>query len=431
MTNPRRTVITGCGALTPIGNDAVAIWDALSSGRSGVQTISAFDVSRLPCRVAGEIRDFVARKHLDNKNEQEKAMGKSLKLMARTIQLGLIAAKFAMKDAGLERGRYDSTRFGIVFGASLISIEVNDIVDASRAAMANSDGAVDMLSWGAKGIETIEPTWMLKFLPNMAACHISVLYDLQGPSNSITEDDVASLNALGEAHRHIGRGQADAFLVGGADNKISHLSLARHTLFLPLSKRNDDPAGACRPFDRDRDGAVLGEGATVLVVEEMEHAKKRGANVLAEIVGFASAFDGKRDGSGLVRSIQSALKEAEIGPDDLDHVNAHGLGTKAHDALEASALQTALGKAAGQVPVLATKGYTGNLGPAAGVTELGFSLLAMRHGAIPPTINHQAPDPGSQIHVHKKGLRPMSKPYFLKVGFTGMGQSAAVVVKKC
>jgi 3-oxoacyl-[acyl-carrier-protein] synthase II len=428
MANSRRTVITGCGALTPIGNDAASIWDSLSAGKSGVQTISAFDVSRLPCRVAGEIRDFVARKHLDNKNEHEKSMGKSLKLMARTIQLGLIAAKFAMKDAGLERGKYDSTRFGIVFGASLISIEVNDIVDASRAAMENSDGGkVDMVGWGAKGIETIEPTWMLKFLPNMAACHISVLYDLQGPSNSITEDDVASLNALGEAHRHIGRGQADAFLVGGADNKISHLSLARHTLFLPFSKRNDDPAGACRPFDRDRDGTVLGEGATVLVVEELEHAKKRGANIVAEVVGFASAFDAKRDGSGLVRAIRAALKEAGIGPEDLDHVNAHGLGAKAQDAWEASALQAAVGN----VPVLATKGYTGNLGPAAGVTELGFSLLAMRNGVLPPTINHQATDPDCRLVVHAKRLRPITKAYFLKVGFTGMGQSAAVVVKKC
>src|SRR5579871_5289407 len=404
MANSRRTVITGCGAITPIGNDATSIWGSLSAGKSGVQTISAFDVSRLPCRVAGEIRDFVARKHLDNKNEYEKTMGKSLKLMARTIQLGLIAAKFAMKDAGLERGKYDPTRFGIVFGASLISIEVNDIVEASRAAMGNADGSVDMLGWGAKGIETIEPTWMLKFLPNMAACHISVLYDLQGPSNSITEDDVASLNALGEAHRHIGRGQADAFLVGGADNKISHLSIARHTLFVPFSKRNDDPAGACRPFDRDRDGTVLGEGATVLVVEEMETAKKRGAKILAEVVGFSSAFDGKRDGSGLARAIASALKEAGIGPTDLDHVNAHGLGTKAQDAWEAAALHSAIGN----VPVFASKGYTGNLGPASGVTELGFSLLAMQNGSLPPTINHRVADPDCRIQVHANGLRPVT-----------------------
>src|SRR5438105_59853 len=177
----RRTVITGCGALTPIGNDDAAIWDALRSGRSGVGPISAFDVSRLPSRIAGEVRDFAARKHLDNKNEVEKAMGKSLKLMARTIQLGLIAAKFAMKDSGLERGQYDPKRFGIIFGSAMIAIEVDDIVAASRAALDNPAKTVDLLAWGEKGIETIEPTWMLKFLPNMAACHVSVMYDLQGP----------------------------------------------------------------------------------------------------------------------------------------------------------------------------------------------------------------------------------------------------------
>src|SRR5262249_28666918 len=254
----------------------------------GVAPISAFDVSRLQFRIAGEVRDFVARKHLDNKNEVEKAMGKSLKLMARTIQLGLIAAKFAMKDAGLERGQFGPTRFAIGFGAAMIAVEVDELVAASRAALDNAAKNVDLLAWGEKGIDTVEPTWMLKFLPNMAACHVSVMYDLQGPSNSITEDDVASLNALGEAHRHIGRGQADACLVGGADSKLSLLSLARHELFLPLSKRNDDPAGACKPFDKERDGTVIGEGATVLVAEELEHAKKRGARILAEVGGFAS-----------------------------------------------------------------------------------------------------------------------------------------------
>jgi 3-oxoacyl-[acyl-carrier-protein] synthase II len=430
MTTSRRTVITGCGALTPIGNEAGAVWDQLRDGRSAVGPITAFDVSRLPCRIAGEVRDFVARKFLDNKNEHEKAMGKSLKLMARAIQLGLIAAKLAMKDAGLERGAIDARRFGIVFGASLISIEVNDILDASRAAMDNPAGTVDMLGWGAKGIETIEPTWMLKFLPNMAACHISVLFDLQGPSNSITEDDVASLNALGEAHRHIGRGQADAFLVGGADSKISYLSLARHCLFLPLSHRNDDPAGACRPFDRERDGMVLGEGATVLVLEERERARQRGARILAEVVGFGSAFDPRHDGSGLARAIGSALREAGIGPADLDHVNSQGLGVPALDAWEASGLRQALGPAADSVPVFAAKPYIGNLGPAAGVTEIFFSLLALGHGQLPPTLNYRTPDPACPLLVHAQGLRPVAREHFLKVGFTDLGQCAAVVLKR-
>jgi 3-oxoacyl-[acyl-carrier-protein] synthase II len=430
MANSRRTVITGSGALTPIGTDSAAIWESLAAGRSGVGPISAFDVSHLPFRIAGEVRDFAARKHLDNKNEIEKAMGKSLKLMARTIQLGLIAAKFAMKDAGLERGKYDPTRFGIVFGSAMIAIEVDDIAAASRVALDNASKTVDLLAWGEKGIETIEPTWMLKFLPNMAACHVSVMYDLQGPSNSITEDDVASLNALGEAHRHIGRGQADAFLVGGADSKISLLSLARHVLFLTLSKRNDDPSGACKPFDKERDGMVIGEGATVLVAEELDHARKRGARILAEVAGFASAFDAKRDGSGLARAITAALKEAAIGPEDLDHVNAHGLGVPEQDAFEARGIRLALGAAADRVPVFAAKGNIGNLGPAGGVTELGFALLAMQKGQLPPTINHKTPDPACPVKVHTQGLRAIAKPHVLKIGFTDLGQCAAVVLRK-
>jgi 3-oxoacyl-[acyl-carrier-protein] synthase II len=312
----------------------------------------------------------------------------------------------------------------------MIAIEVDDVADASRAAPENSTGKVDLRGWGEKGIETIEPTWMLKFLPNMAACHISVLYDLQGPSNSITQDDVASLNALGEAHRHIGRGQADAFLVGGADSKLSFLSLARHRLFLPLSRRNDDPARACRPFDRDRDGSVIGEGATVLVIEEKNHAEARGGRILAEIAGFGSAFDAKRDGGGLTRAIRSALAEAEIGPEQLDHVNAHGLGVPEWDVVEARGLRQALGSAWEQTPIFASKGYIGNLGPASGVTEIGFDLLAFRHGLLPPTINCESPDPECPILIHNAGLRPIAKDYSLKVGYTDLGQCAAVVLRR-
>lgn len=430
MPHSRRAVLTGCGMLTPIGCDATTIWDALAQSRSGIAPISAFDPSQLPCRIAGEIPDFQARKHLDNKVEHEKSIGKSLKLMARTIQLGLIAAKYAMADAGLQRGSYPPSRFGIVFGSAMIAIEVNDIVGASQAATAEGDGSVDLLRWGDPGIETIEPTWMLKFLPNMAACHISVMYDLQGPSNSITQDDVASLNALGEAYRHIGRGQADAFLVGGADSKISLLSMARHQLFLPLSRRNDDPHGACRPFDRDRDGMVLGEGATVLAVEEFETARRRGARLLAEIVGFASTFDAKQDGSGLTRAIQLALSEAGIAPDDLDHVNAHGLGVVELDRREARAIRQALGSAADRVPLWAVKGSVGNMGPAAGVTEIGFDLLAMQKGHLPPSVNCRHPDPECPVTVHREGVRPMGKPFVLKVGFTDLGQCAAVVLRR-
>jgi 3-oxoacyl-[acyl-carrier-protein] synthase II len=424
----RRAVITGYGALTPIGNDPTGIWSSLRDSRSGIAPISAFDVSNLPYRIAGEVKDFAARKYFDNKDPNEKAVGKSLKMMARTIQLGLVASKFAMENAGLKRGQYDPSRFGVEFGSAMIAIDVDDVIAPSRAASDGSSQAVNLLAWGEQ-LETVEPTWMLKYLPNMAACHVSVLHDLQGPSNSITEDDVASLLALGEAFRIIGRGQADAFLVGGSDSKISYLSLARHALFLPLSRRNDRPTEACRPFDQDRDGMVLGEGGAVLVVEELETAKRRGARVRAEIAGFGAAFDVKRDGSGLARAVHAAFEEAAVGQEDLDHVNAHAYGAQETDVWEARGLREALGSHADRVPVFAAKGAIGNLGPAAGLTELLFSLLACEHGAVPPTVNCPNRDEACAINVHTGGLRPVTKPYVLKVGYTDMGQCAAVVIR--
>jgi 3-oxoacyl-[acyl-carrier-protein] synthase II len=425
----RRAAITGSGALTPIGNDAAAIWQSLRDGKSGIAPIRAFDVTAFPSRIGGEVKDFAAKKHFDNKDPNEKTVGKSLRMMARTIQLGLVASKLAMADANLKRGDYDPTRFGVVFGSSMIAIDVDDIVAPSKAASDGSERPVDLLAWGDK-LETVEPTWMLKYLPNMAACHVSILHDLQGPSNSLTEDDVASMLALGEAYRHIDRGQADAFLVGGSDSKFSYLSFSRHSLFLPLSRRNEAPEKACRPFDRDRDGMVMAEGGAVLVVEELEHAKKRGANIRAEIVGYGAAFDAKRDGSGLARAIAAAFRQAGIGPEDLDHVNAHAYGVRESDAWEAQGLRSALGRHADRVPVFAGKSYTGNLGPAGGVTELIFALHALDHGALPATLNHQTPDPACPVLVHADGLRPVSKPYLLKVGYTDMGQCAAVVLRK-
>lgn len=425
----RRAVITGCGAFTPIGNDAASIWSALVECRSAVAPIRAFDATHLPSCIAGEIHNFVANKFFDRKNDIERTVGKTLKMMARTIHLGLVASKLAMADAGLQRGQYDPTRFGVEFGSSMIAIEIDDVVLASKAASDGSDTEVNLQNWG-RTLETVEPTWMLKYLPNMAACHVSILHDLQGPSNSITADDVASLLALGESSRIIERGAADGMLVGGADSKISYLSMARHCRFLPLSSRNHDPENACRPFDADRDGMVLGEGGTVLLLEELEHAKKRGAKILAEMCGFGSAFDPRRDGTGLARAIGAALREAEIGPGDLDHVNAHAYGVPEWDAWEARGIRIALGDHTDRVPVFAAKGAIGNLGPASGLTELGFDLLAFQHGALPPTRNFARPDPACPVVVHHQGLRPMQKPYSLKLGYTDQGQCAAVVLKR-
>jgi 3-oxoacyl-[acyl-carrier-protein] synthase II len=267
---------------------------------------------------------------------------------------------------------------------------------------------------------------MLKSLPNMLACHVSILHDAQGPNNTITEGDVASLLALGEAYRVLRRDQADIFLVGGGDSKVNPLSMIRQFMFGHLSAANDQPSEACRPFDRRRDGLVIGEGAGVLVVEELAHARRRGATIYGEIVGFGSAFDRGLTGAGLARAMGTALSQAGVTPADIDHVNAHGLGSPRFDAAEAKAIAEIFGP--GGVPVWGIKSNIGNLGAACGATELAASLLAMKSGIVPATRNYAEPDPACPVAV-TTATREVNKPFFVKLGFTDMGQCAAVVVQ--
>src|SRR5437660_2754346 len=351
----RRTVISGIGTLNALGQNAASVWDGFLQGRSGIRAIRNFDASGLPVRIAGEIPDFRA------KDLVAKEVRKSLKMMARTIELAVCAAQLALTDGAVDKSKLDRTRFGVEFGSGLIAMELPEVADAAAVSTNGQAGQVDLRKWGSEGIPTVEPLWMLKYLPNMLACHVSILHDAQGPNNTITESDVASLLALGEASRILERDAADFFLVGGAESKINPLSMVRQCLFEPLSHRNDEPEKACRPFDRRRDGLVLGEGGTVLVVEDLEHARKRGARIYAEVVGFGASFDVDRSGRGLARAVRVALQEAGIGPEEVDHVNAHGLGSVDSDAWEARGLAEVFGDCSPAVPVFAAKSAIGNL----------------------------------------------------------------------
>jgi 3-oxoacyl-[acyl-carrier-protein] synthase II len=259
---------------------------------------------------------------------------------------------------------------------------------------------------------------------------VSILHNAQGPNNSITEGDVASLLALGEAYRILVRGQADFFLVGGAESKLNPLSMVRQCLFEPLSRRNDAPEKACRPFDRQRDGVVLGEGAGVFALEELEHARQRGAKIWGEVVGFGAAFDRKRTGEGLARAVRAALADAAIAPDEIDHVNAHGLSTIDADAWEARGLHMVFGNVSPPVPLFAPKSYFGNLGAGAAAAELAATMVAMQHGHVPTTLNYEEPDPACPMSVVTGQPRPMTRAHVLKVSFTTMGQCAALVVRR-
>jgi len=429
----RRAVLTGIGVLNPIGQDNASFWESLRVGRNGIRPIQAFDASSLPVRIAGEVQPFDARDYVEKKER------KGLLIMARTIQLAVAAAKLALDDSQVDKAKLDPTRFGVEFGAGLIASEVDELGDAALQSANCRPGQVDLEQWGAASIEAIPPKWMLKYLPNMLACHVSILHNAQGPNNTITENDVASLLAMGEAYRILMRDQADFFLVGGAESRINPLSMVRQCLFDALSRRNESPERASRPFDRRRDGFVIGEGGGVLVLEALEHARKRGARIYAELVGFGASFDAtansrnparKSQGeSGLARAIRAALSEAGIGPEDIDHVNAHGLSSVTMDAWESQGLEEIFGGCREPVPVFAGKSYFGNLGAGGSTTELAASLLALEHGMVPPTLNYEEPDPACPVCVLVGKPRPVSRPYVLKVSFTQMGQCAALVVR--
>jgi 3-oxoacyl-[acyl-carrier-protein] synthase II len=329
----------------------------------------------------------------------------------------------------VDKEKLDPTRFGVEFGAGLLPTELEELGPASLVSMDHQTNAVDLKKWGSQGRESIQPLWMLKYLPNMLACHVSILHNAQGPNNTITESDAAGLLALGEALRIVRRNQADFFLVGGADAKINPLSMVRQCLFTNLSRRNDVPEKACRPFDKQRDGSVIGEGAGVLVMEELEHARRRGARIYAEITGFAAAFDRDHSGNAMLRSIRGALDQAGLTPDDIDHVNAHGLGATKLDIWEARVLHQVFGACRRPVPVFAAKSYFANLGAGSNTSELAASLLAMQHGTVPPTLNYEEPDPECAVFVNCQP-EPVAKANVLKISFTELGQCAAVVCRK-
>jgi 3-oxoacyl-[acyl-carrier-protein] synthase II len=420
----RRVVITGIGVLSPIGLDVASFWVSLREGRSGVRPIRSFDPSGLPVRIAGEIPDF------DAKNFVEKKDRRSLKMMARTIQLAVAGAQRALEDGRVDKSKLDPTRFGVEFGSGLIASELPELGEAARVSANCQPGSVDLDKWGQQGLSAIQPLWMLKYLPNMLACHVSIMHDARGPNNSITENDVAGLLALGEAFRIVQRDQADFFLVGGAESKLNPLSLVRQCLFESLSRCNDAPAQACRPFDAKRSGMVLGEGACVYAMEDGDHARRRGARVYAEVAGFGAAFDARSLSSGVARAVGAALKEAGIGPEDVDHINAHGLATREGDVEEARGLYQVFGAGGKPVPVLAPKSFFGNLGAGGGAVELAASILALEHGLTPASLNCDQPDPDCPISVLAGAPRPVTRPFVVKVSFTQMGQCAAMVLRK-
>jgi 3-oxoacyl-[acyl-carrier-protein] synthase II len=417
----RRAVISGLGFVTPIGSSPAAVWEALRTGKTGIRRISLFDPSALPCQIAGEVPDFNIKAVL------EKSYRSQIKAMARPVQLGVIAAQYAMAEMGLKKGSLPPERFGVEFASVMGATEIDDLARMSKACSIGHRQPVNMEAYGRDAVPEMPPLWMLKYLPNMPACHVTILYDAQGPSNTLIPNDAAGVEAIGEALRIIRRGAADFMLVGGSEAKINPLSMSRFNTFAALTHDNANPPTAVRPFDRDASGTCLGEGAAAFGLEDLEHAKKRGAAILAEVVGYASGMDRGHKGPGLTRVIRNALADAGIEPAAVDHVNAHGLGVKLFDAFEARGIAGVFGRA---TPVFAPLSRFGNLGGAAGIVELLCSVLALKHGELPGTLNCDHPFPECPIDVHTGAPRKVTKPYVLKIAYTDLGQCAAAVVKK-
>lgn len=415
----QEVVITGLGIACPLGIGRETVWSALDSRTSGVRTIPRLVDSGFPVTIGGEVPDFDGKQYVKPR--------KSLKVMCRETQLAFTCAELAWADARLPEGGsgvggLDPQRLGVVLGAAVFRSEMEEMVGLYRET--DNDGRFDFGRWDS-GIKQLYPLWMLKYLPNMAACHIGIAKDARGPNNTIVEGDVSALLAIIEAADTIARGHADVMVTGATSSLLSWVDVCWHGA-ARWSRRNDDPAGASRPFDANRDGFVAGEGATVFILESRAHAEQRNAKILGRIQGYGRCFEGRSagetfSGQSIRRAIRTALEMGGISKSDVGHVNAHGLSTAEDDSAEANAIKSELG----DIPVTAPKSFVGNSGAAAGGVELAMSMLGMEKNLIPPTLNCQQPD--CPVNVVTE-MQACSSPCVLALNHAQSGQAIALLV---
>ena len=417
--SPREVVITGAGAASPIGIGYDAVRQALASGLSGVRRLRAFDTPEFPVRIGGEVVDFDARHHVTAR--------KSLKVMSRSIQLAFASAKMAVDQAHLAAAGLSPERFGVVFGADMIQIEPDELVNAFRPCL--HEGRFDFARWDERAMGEMFPLWLLKYLPNMPACHVAIAHDAQGPNNTIVLAEASSLLAIAEGMRVIERDGADVMIVGGTGSRLHPLAWAFRDNVQLVSPRTERPEQVSRPFDAARDGMVYGEGAAAFVLESRAGALARGAKILARILGFANTFEACTPGQtfpgqAIRTAIRQSLRDARLDAADVGHVNAHGLSTRQHDRAEALAIRETLG----DVPVTAPKSYFGNLGGGSGAVELLATLAAFETGRVPRTLNYERADPDCPINVVQGQSLATDRKTAVVLNQTLTGQSVAMVL---
>jgi len=408
----KRVVITGLGVVSPVGSELKTFWENITAGKSGVSKISKFDISDFPVQIAAEVKDFNPLEYFDKKE------------VRRTdpfIQYAMGAAVQAVKNAGLDTDKVDPERVGVLIGSGIGGIRT---IEEQHTTLLN------------KGPKRVSPYCVPMEIINMASGLVSIRFGFKGPNISVVTACATGTHAIGEAYRTIQYGDADVMVAGGAESAITPLSIAGFAAARALSTRNDEPEKASRPFEKNRDGFVMGEGAGIVVLEEYEHAKKRGAPILAEIVGYGTSGDAYHmtapapGGEGAARAIRNALRDAKVSPDTIDYINAHGTSTKFNDLYETLAIKSVFGDHAYQLKVSSIKSMIGHLLGAAGGVEVVASVLTLQTGVIPPTINYEEPDPECDLDYVPNEAIEMDVNYILKNSFGFGGTNACLVLKR-
>ncbi|MBI4654370.1 MAG: beta-ketoacyl-ACP synthase II [Nitrospirae bacterium] len=408
----RRVVVTGVGMITPLGTGTDKSWNALLDGRSGVRRITRFDPAGLPCQIAGEVPDFEIDRFIDTK-EQKK--------MDRFIHLGLSASIMAVDDSGLKITEDIADRVGVIVGSGIGGLPAIEYYS-------------NVLQ--EKGYKRITPFFIPMTIINLIAGQISIRFGAKGPNSAVATACASGTHAIGDAFRLIKNGMADAMIAGGAESVITPLGIVGFSAMKALSTRNDEPERASRPFDRDRDGFVMGEGAGMLILEELGYALKRGARIYAEVIGYGMTGDAYHitaphpNGEGAARCMNIALKDADITPEKIDYINAHGTSTKYGDELETAAIKKVFSEHAYKLAVSSTKSMTGHLLGAAGGVEAVISVLSMVNSIAPPTINLENPDPDCELDYVPNKARQMNINIAMSNSFGFGGTNACIVFRK-
>jgi len=422
----RRVVVTGIGVVTPVGHDVESMWQVLKNSGSGIGHITHFDASRFPTKIAAEVKNFDLGRWISNPERFGRC--------GRNVAFAIAAATEAVRAAGLSGGAKDPTRFGVYLGAGEGQQDFSRFMQILSGSRKGTE--VDIEAFTRLGLAHLDPESELHQEPNVPAGVLASLFNAQGPNLNCLTACAASSQAIGEATEIIRRGDADIMLSGGAHSMIHPFGVTGFNLLTALSTHNDNPPGASRPFDKNRDGFVLGEGAWMLVLEELEHALARKATIYGELVGFGTTADAYRitdthpEGRGAVSCIQMALRDAGLNTDQINYINAHGTSTDVNDRVETMAIRKALGTDAYKTPVSSVKSMMGHLIAAAGAVEAIVCLLTIRDHILPPTTNYETPDPDCDLDYVPNVARPAKVERALSNSFGFGGQNISLILSK-